>query len=136
MGQVSARHLRTPHGKASGKQLRARIDRQTSTQSAAASGTDTQVVEVAGDIMDLVVTAAGVPAAGESLTIDVQKNGVSVLTAPLVFDSTAGGKQKKFTPNANNPWKAGDLLTVIRTYVAGGGPTPIGPNRVTLEIAN
>lgn len=135
MPQLRKTDLRTPFGPNSSKRLRARIDRHTSTQAAAATLTDISVVETAGDIQALTLTVAGLPAAGESLTVDVQKNSVSVLAAPVVFDSTATSKQKVFSPTANNPWKVGDILTVIRTYVAGGGPTPIGPNRVTIEIA-
>jgi hypothetical protein len=137
MGQIKQTWLRTPLGNKTKRLLAARIDRHVSSQAAAATLTDTSVLEVSGDVQALGITYAGVPAVGESLTVDIQKNGVTILTTPLVVDSTvgAGVKQKSFSLAASQTFKPGDIVTVIRTYVAGGGPTPIGPNRVSVEIA-
>lgn len=62
--------------------------------------------------------AAGV---GESMTFDITINGVTCLTAPILIDDTilAGVPVVGAIDPAANAFAAGDLIEVIRTYVAG-----------------
>lgn len=136
MPQTRQSDFRTPFSGKSSKKLRGRIDRVVSNQAAAASGSDLHVLDVAGDIQSLSVITAANPASGESLVIDVQRNGVTILTAPLTLNNTTPGKVLyNFTPVAGTRLNLGDVITFVRTYTAGGGATPVGPNRIILEVA-
>jgi len=108
-------------------------------QAAAASGTDVLTGDnpirngrVGGNPIRALTFVSGKPsAAGESLTVDIQRKAAgtgafaSILTAPYVF--VAGNPAAIY--DLTNLLVAGTVLTgadtleVIRTYVAGGGPT-------------
>lgn len=65
-------------------------------------------------------------AAGESMTIDAHIGGVSALTAVGTIDNASGLTVVAGTIDpAANTFAQGDVITFERTYVAGGGPTPI-----------
>jgi hypothetical protein len=135
MPALTKSNVRTPLGPKGSERLRARIDRVVSNQAVAATATDVQVIDVSGKVQALSVVVGTLPAAGESLTVDVHKNGVTILTTPAVLDNTMTNKLRALTPVANTSFAVGDRVSVIRTYAAGGGPAPIGPSKVILEIA-
>ena len=136
MAQLTQRDLHTPHNAANIRKIRARMEAIRSRQTAAATLTETYSLDVAGAVREITFLANAVPAAGESLTIDVQRNGVSVLAAAFVYNNTRTARTLyNLTLAANANIAMGDQLTVIRTYVAGGGPTPIGSSVVAVEIA-
>ena len=96
-------------------------------QDVAASGT-TQVfmAMAAGKINDVIAVAETAAAAGEDMALDVQINGVTCLTSAITIDSTSGTTPEVGTVDtAANTLARGDLITVVRTYTAGGGPTPM-----------
>jgi hypothetical protein len=135
MAQLKQGDMRTPFGGKGSARLRGRIDRLTFNQAAAASGNDIQVSDAAGKIQDIYIITAATPGAGESLTVDVQKNGVTVLTTPLVVDNTRTGKtvHRPSVAALGASAALGDIFTVVRTYAAGA-PAPVGPNKVVIEI--
>jgi hypothetical protein len=72
--------------------------------------------------------AAGLPAAGESMTLDILINGAPVLTTPILIDDTYVAAGTVVVGAINAAAKAfvrGDLIEIVRTYVAGGGATPL-----------
>lgn len=79
----------------------------------------------AGQFKSLYFLSGAPAAAGESMVVDVLVNGVSILSSTLTFDSTkAADTQYEFAITAGKEkYNAGDIVTVTRTYVAGGGPT-------------
>jgi hypothetical protein len=93
---------------------------------------------------DLLVANGAVAAAGESMTIDVSRvrGGVvtSLLTTPAVIDNTDPGNSiqgfsaliDRTLARTLNP--ATDKIRITRTYVAGGGPTPMANTVVTLVM--
>jgi len=87
-----------------------------------------------------IAAAGGVAAAGESMTFDVTIGGVSALTAVVTIDdSIAVGTPVAGTIDTTaNTFAAGDLIEVIRTYAAGGAPTPMTDTfaTVTLQYAD
>lgn len=89
----------------------------------------------AGQILRVAAEVGTAAAAGESMTLDVEIAGVSCLTAPITIDDTTVID----TPVAGvvNPlavaFAAGDLIRVVRTYVAGVGPTPMQDTVATIE---
>jgi hypothetical protein len=135
MPQTTRSLLRFPLGPKTSKTLRGRIDRIASSQAAAATLTDIQVIDLAGDTQALNVVVNAIPAAGETLVVDIQKNGVTILAAPVTLDNTMTTKVKVLNPVAGTVFAIGDRVSFIRTYTAGGGPAPIGPNKIILEIA-
>lgn len=93
-----------------------------------------------GVIEDIYFISSIVAGAGESMTIDVLRNGVSILTGVYTFNATAPNapdKQVSFksllTP-AGRALNVGDVITVTRDYTVGGTPTPMAHNAVVLEI--
>jgi hypothetical protein len=82
-------------------------------------------VKIAGPVQKIyVVVGHALFAAGEHVSIDVKKNGVSILTAPIVVDNTfaAGASDQSADVLANAAVAAGDKLSADFTYTAGGGP--------------
>lgn len=110
------------------KSLFGLANQHLSKQGAAANLTDVIfVAEFDGEIDEIIATCGTLSAAGESMTVDVQKNGVSILTSTTAF--TAAGASGKVVPIALDPDKKsfvkGDVFSVVRAYTAGGGPTPM-----------
>ena len=88
------------------------------------------------DIRDLYVFAGTACASGESMTFDVKKNGTTILSGVLTVDSTSTPRTKASMMSlvgANTHLSEGDVLTVVRDYTAGGGPTPLVDTQVVLE---
>ena len=89
----------------------------------AAAATATTVTFIAPGPGQLVYAAAQStvgPGAGESMTFDITINGVSALTGTFVLDQANGTAVLAGTiDTAANAIAAGDLVRVVRTYVAG-----------------
>lgn len=85
-----------------------------------------------GPITALFFVAHVVAGVGESLTVDVTRNGVSILPAPFVYDATKPANTKIAIPFNPTTLAIGDLMVFPRTYVAGV-PTPIGQNAVEIQ---
>lgn len=134
--QLVQKTLHAPMNANSIRLVRGRIERIVSKQGAAATLTENEILDGSGNLQELYLVAAAVAASGESLTINVLKNGVSILTAPFVYDSPDPSDTVISLPVLPDvSFVLGDVITVARTYVAGGGPTPIGANKVVLEYA-
>lgn len=91
----------------------------------------------AGRIVACAAETGTVAAAGESMTFDVQIAGVTALTGVITIDDTVAID----TPVAGvvgagavAEFAAGELVSVVRTYVAGGGPTPMRDTVVDIEV--
>lgn len=135
--QLKQKDLHSPMSGAAIRKVRAAIHEHVSAQAAAATLASTvEVLNLSGSVQWAYALLAAAPAAGESLTVDVTKNGVSILTAPLAIDSTySAGERIPLPVIDGTSFELGDVVNVARTYVAGGGPTPIGPNKVVLGIS-
>jgi len=88
-----------------------------------------------GTIVAASVAAVDIGGAGESMTVDILKNGVSILTAPIVWDSTSTARTAiaGALDAAQVQVATGDFLEASLTYVAGA-PTPITNTIIALEI--
>jgi len=99
----------------------------TDDQRTAATETRTAFIAPAdGEIIGCAAYPQAGAAAGESETVDIQIGGVSALTAVITLDDTTG---TNLVVGALNPaavaFAQGDIVTIVRTYVAGGAPTPM-----------
>lgn len=87
--------------------------------------------EFDGELDELIATASASAAAGESMTIDVLKNGATVLTATTAFAASGGSKVVKLLLDPDKKsFVTGDVFTTSRVYTAGGGPTPVANTTV------
>jgi hypothetical protein len=114
-----------------------KVFEQTDLQAVAATATTTLfIAPAAGTIKGLLAVAGTAAAAGESMTCDVQIGGVTALTSVATLDDAAGTTAQTAVVNAAaDDFVAGNVITVVRTYVAGGGPTPMA-NTVVSVWAN
>jgi hypothetical protein len=91
---------------------------------------ETRVVFVAAAACTVEAFRAGsvTPAVGVAVaTLDLRKNGVSVLTAPITLDSAnAAYTPESGTLSGAPTLAAGDVLTVVATSTPGGGTAPTG----------
>lgn len=96
-------------------------------QAVAATATDTVMLAPgAGNITALRAVPGAAAAAGESMTCDVQIGGVTALSAVATIDNASGLNVVAGTVDlAADDFVAGDVITIVRTYAAGGAPTPI-----------
>ena len=75
-------------------------------------------------------------AAGESMSIELLIDGVTALTGPVVIDDTIALDTPVagvIDPTANT-FAAGSKIEIVRTYVAGGGPTPMAATDATVAL--
>ncbi|HUU34885.1 MAG TPA: hypothetical protein VMW48_12540 [Vicinamibacterales bacterium] len=91
----------------------------------------------AGRLVACAAETGTVAAAGESMTFDVQIAGVTALTGLITVDDTtvidtpvAG----VLGAGAIREFAAGELITVDRVYVAGGGATPMRDTVVDIHL--
>jgi len=104
-------------------------------QITAASETDGVLIAPAdGEITYAAAFANVAAAAGESMTFDVQVEGVTVLTGVITVDDAATTAVVAGTLIADPSFSAGDRITVDRVYVAGGGPTPMTNTLVSVGL--
>lgn len=89
-----------------------------------------------GQIGDLFLELGTPPAAGEDMTVDVLKNGVSILSSTRDIISTdVKGRIDLFAKidTTKYAFVEGDVFSVTRDYTAGGGPAPMKDTLVVLE---
>lgn len=115
-----------------------KLEQKFSYQAAAASATAVLwVATFPGLIGDLYAMFGTAPAAGESMTVDVQKNAVTMLTGLLTIGSTSVKTDQihmqPLVDPAKNSFVIGDVITVVRAYTAGGGAAPMKDTFVYLE---
>lgn len=74
-------------------------------------------------------------ASGESMSFDLQVDGVSILTTPLIMDSSSTllTQTKAVVDPTKTRIPRGSKVTVVRDYTAGGGPTPIVDTKLVVE---
>lgn len=77
-----------------------------------------------GQLRKVFVATSATMASGESVVIDVLKNGVSMLSSTYTLDSTVTDKLIDLADLTVNTTQigVGDLITCTGTYTAGGGP--------------
>lgn len=94
---------------------------------------------VDGTITGVTAETAVIAGAGETMTFSVLINAVEATdpATPLVVDTAAGiDNPIAWTPNpapGTQDFVAGDLITVVRTYVAGA-PTPMVDTACTIQV--
>jgi len=129
--------LSTPHTEKTLPKVIGHIENSKSQQLTAATSTGDFIWQATFDgvLGDAEVSFYGTPASGESMVYDIQKNGTTVLSSTLTISSTTSGKTQSFksvfAPGSIHFVK-GDVFTINRTYTAGGTPTPVAHNVVTL----
>lgn len=147
MSNLTHKDLR-PFGTTNATKLISHIKRGRSSQGAAATvaspaGLVANMDPVDQDmtITDITFVASVTPAAGESLVIDVTVDGTTILSGTFTFNNTLVGDRvyslKNLLLAASNRIRAGQIVRVIRTYTAGGGPAmgAATANAVVIEAA-
>lgn len=91
-------------------------------------------VDMAG-VIQVEAQVGAVPGAGESMTFDVLKNGVSILASALVADATTvtAARQVLYGDEGGATVEKGDEISIATTYVAGT-PTPIVNSALRVKI--
>jgi len=96
------------------------------------------ILEAKGEIVQVrAVIHGAMPASGESMTFDVLKNGVSVLSSVITHNSSVSTLDKAIVGTLDATKvrvEAGDKITWTRDYTAGGGPTPMTDTVLYVEI--
>jgi len=108
--------------------------KESDLQGAAATATVTKfIASAAGKINSVKALAGTAAAAGESMTVDVRINGVSCLTSAITIDDSSGTSvEDGAIDTAANTLAADDVVDIVRTYTAGGGPTPMADTLVSI----
>lgn len=115
------------------------IQRKSVKQTAVSTATlHCWTAEWDGVLGDVGVQTGAVAAAGESLTVNVKKNGSSIMTGGTAYTINSSSSGKVFNLyDLIDPDKrffvAGDVIAVTLTYTAGGGPTPISDTELWVE---
>lgn len=135
MSETTLKQFHTPFGSNAIKRLIGLLHRAYSEQAVAAAQTATLmnkgIATHQGKIISLFVVLGVLPAAGESMTVDIRKNGVSILQGgtPITLNAALfTGTTKKYRGFLSfvDPTKLdifyGDKLEVVRTYTPGGTP--------------
>lgn len=89
-----------------------------------AAADDRRVFHVAYAAGSVFSVRAGVTTAclGDStITVDVQKNGATILSAPVVIDSTNAAYAREAASVATAAYAAGDVFEIVATVAAGTG---------------
>lgn len=92
---------------------------------AADATTNSFIAPAAGTILGVYAKSGATAAVGESMTFDVQIAGVTCLTAPISIAPAQTTVAQAGTLAAAVSFTAGQVITIIRDYTAGGGPTPM-----------
>jgi len=88
-----------------------------------------------GEVVSVQAYNAAAAAAGEDMAVDVEIGGTTCLTGPMTLDDAAGTDVVDGTLDTGAvAFSAGDKVVITRTYTAGGGPTPIVGNAVTVGV--
>lgn len=138
MSKLVKKDLHTPFTSHTIEKLMGVIQRCTHEQAVAADDAARALpgaspARHSGRVRSIFVVLAVLPASGESMSYDVLVNGASILTAPVVVDSTYTDKYIEFSVLAGGAQiSIGDLVTVTRDYTAGGGPAMTN-NSISVE---
>ncbi len=104
----------------------------------AVAATETITADIApadGEIVAANAYPQVTAAAAESMTVDVMINGVTALTGVITMDNASGiAVVAGVLDSAAVEFSAGDKITVVRTYTAGGGPTPMSSVAVSVGV--
>lgn len=89
-----------------------------------------------GSVLAVNAEVGTAAAAAESMTLDVEINGVSCLTGAITIDNTVviDTPEPGVVDAAASAFAAGDLVRVVRTYVPGGAPTPMRDTVCTVGV--
>jgi len=122
-----------------GRQLLRHIARLEASQGVAATATLllTKVMRDPGRIVRTrAMTGGDLAAAGEDMSCEVLKNGVTVLTGPIVLDSSSTVDTYVLGVLTGDAvaYARGDLITIALTYTPGGGATPMTNTLVEVDI--
>ena len=105
---------------------------------AATGSAQVLIADRAGSVVTFKAYAQTAAAAAESITVDLKKNGVSVLTGVITIDDVAGVAVQSATikSDGTEDLVADDKLVVDYTYTAGGAPAPMADicSSVWIEI--
>lgn len=77
-------------------------------------------------VLELVVGAIVAAVGAATVTVDLRKNGVTILSAVVTLDSTTAAYILKSATILTPALVVGDVLTVVITATAGGGTLPTG----------
>lgn len=137
MSKLVKKDLHTPFTSHTIEKLMGVIQRCTHEQAVAADDAARALpgaspARHSGKVRSVFATLAVLPASGESMSYDVLVNGASILTAPVVVDSTYTDKYIELFAIAGAQISIGDLVTVTRDYTAGGGPAMTN-NSISVE---
>jgi hypothetical protein len=134
--KVLAEQFSTPFTESTLARMIGRIYRMKNFQSTAAdlSASVLGQAEFDGEVGRMYVTIGTLPASGETMTVDVLKNGVSILSAVLTISSTSAKFVEITTLDVTKKsFSEGDVFTTTRDYTAGGGAAPMANTTVFLE---
>lgn len=86
-----------------------------------------------GQLIHVSAKSSAGAAAGESLVVDVHKNGVPMTTAAVTLDQALGTDPGEGVADTGAPgaMELGDLITYDLVYTAGGTPTPLANITIT-----
>lgn len=94
-----------------------------------AAATERKVVHVARAAGEVVAIDAGIVVAamgGATVTIDLKKNGTTVLSAVITIDNAKVAYAKEAGAISSASYSAGDVFELVVTATAGGGTLPQG----------
>jgi hypothetical protein len=95
---------------------------QGSSSNAAAATQVVHVVVGAAGTVQAVKAGAVVPAVGAATaTVDVRKNGTTILTSPITLNNSQTARQQVSGAVSVTSLVAGDVLEIVTTATAGGG---------------
>lgn len=109
----------------------------TAQQVIAASATlGMGVMGKTGTIKSAQAGSVVIAAAGESLEVDILKNGTTILDSAIVLDDSVTVRipVEGVLDSTTLQVEDDDFFEAVLTYVAGGGPTPISSTLVQVEI--
>lgn len=139
MSKITAHDMPQMAGKAAARLVQ-KLHAQKNYQGAAANlaGSAIWQADHDGQIGDAEVLLGTASAAGESMTVDILKNGTSIMTGgtPVtIAASSAKGSYDLWSAidPAKRGYVVGDLFTCSRVYTAGGTPTPMKDTTVIIE---
>jgi hypothetical protein len=107
-------------------QFRPHYSQEGATAEADGEWTIHRVVGATGTLNGVQAGAVTKAVGGASVAVDVKKNGVSVLTTPIVLNNGDTNRVGKAGTLLTTALAAGDELSVTFTGTAGGGTLPKG----------
>lgn len=134
--------LNTPFTEKTSRKLVGHLNKKEAHQVTAVDATlHLWMADFDGQIGDAFVQAGTICAgAGESMSFDLQKNGVSILSAPIVLETATHLAAVLYEilsliATANRSFVKGDVFTTVLDYTAGGGPTPGLNHKMVVEFS-